>query len=79
MENNLLLNWEKCHFMVDQVIVIGHIISAKGVGVNKSKIDLIHPLPPLTSVKEVLSFLGHACFYIRFIKDFSEIAWPLCR
>ena len=45
IEKNLVLNWEKCHFMVSQGIVLGHIISEKGIEVDKSKIDLISKLP----------------------------------
>jgi Reverse transcriptase (RNA-dependent DNA polymerase) len=74
---NLVLNWEKYHFMVQQGVVLGHIISEKGLEVDKVKIKIIEKLPSPTSVKEIHSFLGHAWFYRRFIKDFSKIAKPL--
>jgi hypothetical protein len=77
-EKNLVLNWEKCHFMVTNGIVLGHIVSSKGIEVDKSKIELIANLPTPKSIKDVISFLGHAGFYRRFIKDFSVISKPLC-
>ena len=75
-ETNLVLNWEKCHFMVQEGIVLGHQISAREIEVNKEKIEEIEKLPPPSSVKGIRSFLGHAGFYRRFIKDFSRIAKP---
>ena len=41
IEKNLVLSWEKCRFMVKQGIVLGHIISSKGIEVDKAKVDLI--------------------------------------
>jgi hypothetical protein len=45
-EKNLVPNWEKCHFMVKQGIVLGHVISQRGIEVDKAKVDLISNLPP---------------------------------
>ncbi|WJZ85756.1 hypothetical protein VitviT2T_005276 [Vitis vinifera] len=78
IEKDLVLNWEKCHFMVPQGIILGHIISNQGIEVDKAKVELIVKLPSPTTVKGVRQFLGHAGFYRRFIKDFSKLARPLC-
>ena len=63
--------------MIQQGIVLGHIISKKGIEVDQEKVDLIANLPPLTNVKNIRAFLGHTGFYRRFIKDFSKVARPL--
>ncbi|GKF89480.1 hypothetical protein Tco_0263443 [Tanacetum coccineum] len=76
-DTNLCLNWEKSHFMVKEGIVLGHRISKNGIEVDKAKIDVIAKLPHPTTIKGVKSFLGHAGFYRRFIKDFSKISRPM--
>nr|GEZ84380.1 hypothetical protein [Tanacetum cinerariifolium] len=76
-DTKLALNWEKSHFMVKEGIVLGQKISKKGIEVDKAKIEVISKLPHSTTVKGICSFLGHAGFYRRFIKDFSKISRPM--
>nr|GEU65983.1 hypothetical protein [Tanacetum cinerariifolium] len=74
---NLALNWEKCHFMVKEGIVLGHKIYKFRIEVDRAKVDVIAKLPYPTFIKGVRSFLGHVRFYCRFIQDFSKIARPM--
>jgi hypothetical protein len=76
-EKHLVLNWEKCHFMVREGIVLGHLLFKQGIEVDRSKIKVIEQLPPTINIRGIHSFLGHTGFYRRFIKDFSHISRPL--
>ena len=62
-ETNLVLNWEKCHFMVKEDIILGNRISERGIKVDKAKIETIEKLLPPSSVKGIRGFLGHVGFY----------------
>nr|GEY51438.1 hypothetical protein [Tanacetum cinerariifolium] len=55
------------------------ILDMKGIKVDKAKIEVISKLPHPTTVKGIRSFLGHAGFYQRFIKDFFKISRPMTR
>ncbi|KAA3456837.1 Transposon Ty3-I Gag-Pol polyprotein [Gossypium australe] len=59
-ETILVLNWEKCHFIVREGIVLGNKISSKEIEVDKAKVEAIEKLPPPSSIKAIRSFLGHA-------------------
>nr|GEY48465.1 hypothetical protein [Tanacetum cinerariifolium] len=63
-ETNLVLNWEKCHFIVKEGIVLGHKVSGFRIKVDKAKIKAISKLLYPTNVKAIQSFLGHAEFDI---------------
>ncbi|RDX78155.1 Retrovirus-related Pol polyprotein, partial [Mucuna pruriens] len=70
-------SFDACQKNLSKGIVLGHLVSNRGIEVYKSKIDTISSLPNPTSMREVRSFLGHAGFYRRFIKNFSKLALPL--
>eukprot|EP00253_Pinus_taeda_P028310 PITA_28310 len=77
IEAHLALSTEKCHMMMNEGIVLGHYVSLLGIHVDPAKIQVILTLPIPKTQTEVRSFLGHAGYYRRFIKDFSKIASPL--
>src|SRR4051812_21415077 len=58
-ETNLVLNWEKCHFMVNEGIVLGHKISERGIKVDRAKIEAIEKMPYPRDIKGIRSILGH--------------------
>ncbi|RDY05530.1 Retrovirus-related Pol polyprotein, partial [Mucuna pruriens] len=79
IDKNLVLNFEKCHFMVIEGIVLGHLVSKRGIEVDKSKINIITSVPNSTSIWDICSFLRHVGFYRRFIKNFTKTALPLSK
>ena len=76
---HLVLNCEKCHFMVTERIMLGHKISSAGTEVDKVKVDVIAKRPPPMNAKAVRSFLGHVGFYRHLIKDFSKVSRPMMK
>ena len=77
VRKRLVLSWEKSHFMLREGVVIGHLVSGKGLEVNKTKIEVIQNLPLPATLQDLRSFLGHVGFYRRFIQDFAKVSKPL--
>ena len=77
VKKRLVLSWEKSHFMVREGTVLGHLVSSKGLEVDKTKVEVIQDLALPTSIRELRSFLGHVGFYRRFIQDFAKVSKPL--
>jgi len=67
----------KCEFWLWEVSFLGHVISKGGIAVDPSKIDAVIQWESPKSVFEVISFLGLAGYYRRFIEGFSKLALPL--
>lgn len=72
-ETNWVLILDKCYFVVNDVIVLGHKISKSDFEVDRAKPKVIEKLRPPIPTREVRSFLGHVGLYQRFIKDFSKL------
>jgi len=76
-EKQLFAKLSKCEFWLGEVSFLGHVILRGGIAVDPSKIDAVMQWESPKSVFEVISFLGLAGYYRRFIEGFSKLALPL--
>ncbi|MCO5566482.1 hypothetical protein L7F22_020159 [Adiantum nelumboides] len=75
--NSLLIDGKKSEFFLEEIQLLGHIISNDGVRMDLAKIEAIKTWPDLKTVHDVHSFWGLCSYYKRFIHNFFEIASPL--
>jgi hypothetical protein len=76
-EHQLYAKFSKCAFWLEEIQFLGHILSARGIAVDLSKVKDILEWKPPTTVHQVRSFLGPAGYYCRFIPDFSKLVKPI--
>ena len=76
-EHRLYAKFSKCEFWLNELIFLGHVVSAKGIAVIPDKVQSILDWKSPETVKEVRSFLGMAGYYRHFIESFSKITKPM--
>jgi hypothetical protein len=73
LEYGLCLHPEKCFFEMQQGVLLGHVVSSKGIEVDKDKIKVIVDLLVPTNISELQGFLGHTWYYRRFILMYAAL------
>jgi len=76
-QHNLRVKISKCTFAAPKVSYLGHVISAEGIFPDPTKVEAVQNLLSPKSVKDVMSFLGLAGYYRRFVRGFATVAAPL--
>jgi len=73
----LKLKPQKCALFQKSISFLGHVVTEEGIGTDPTKTEVVKRWPVPRSVREVLSFLGLASYYRRFVPNFASIAGPL--
>jgi len=76
-EKRLYAKLSKCEFWMDEVQFLGHVISAQGIAMDPTKVEVVVKWESPKSATEIRSFMGLAGYYRRFIEGFSKIVTPL--
>ena len=84
-QDELYIRSEKCQWMKTSLEHIGFTIQGStslasgGIKPSIKKIKAVSDWEVPKNVRHVQSFLGFTHFYLRFVKDYASIAFPLCQ
>ncbi|UYV69971.1 K02A2.6-like, partial [Cordylochernes scorpioides] len=71
------LNRNKCKFAMEELDILGHIVSSEGIKPDNRKIEAVLNFPIPKNIEMLRSFLGTCGFLRKFIPNFSKLAEPL--
>ena len=74
---SLFAKASKCEFGLEEILYLGHKISAKGVSMDEEKVKAIREWPKPKTLTQLRGFLGLCSYYRQFVKNFSKLASPL--
>ena len=75
-KHELYVKLKKCEFWLKKVVLLGHVVSKKGISVDPQKIEATTQYPKSKNAIEVRSFLGSVGYYCKFVQNFSRITGP---
>ncbi|GJU52654.1 reverse transcriptase domain-containing protein [Tanacetum coccineum] len=76
-EQKLYANRKKCHFLGNEVVFLGYLVSGRGIMMDTTKVEAITSWPTPTTIHDIRSFYGLASFYHCFIRNFSSLIVPM--
>ena len=69
----LRLRIEKCSFMQEYCVYLGHRLDAEGIHPTNEKLSTLQIAPEPKSVSELRSYLGMVKYYHKFLKNLSAV------
>lgn len=79
LEYGISLNPKKCHFVVTEGKLLGHIVSQEGIRIDPERVEAIDKILVPKTVKAIQSFFGQINFLKRFVSNFAEIINPISK